>query len=398
MPPPQWNNEAVYWPKDGVENLEGYSTGGYHPTYINDEFSNGRYRVVHKLGYGSYSTVWLAHDRKESRYVALKIVTADVSERSVESKILQHLQRGGDPNHPGRKYISSLLDQFSFKGPNGHHMCLVSEVAGCSVAESKENSPRFMFSLDIARAIAAQVTMGLAYMHSLGISMNSLANLFEVHITRIDKAPIQSCAPAHAIIPMNLIIVPSDQVVNCRVKITDFGSSFFFGKEPLELHTPTALLPPEAFFQDPITPSADIWTLGCTLYDILGERPLFETWADDPDDVIGEMVSTLGKLPKKWWQRWEKRPEFFLENGSWNPNFKRIQTPEFRPLNQRLWQMGRGETPQICELQKTEMASFKRLLEGMLAYEPLERVSAREAMESDFMLKWARPALLRLWG
>ncbi|PYH37021.1 kinase-like protein [Aspergillus neoniger CBS 115656] len=346
---------------------------------------------------------------------------ADVSERSVESKILQHLQRG-DLNHPGRKYISSLLDQFSFKGPNGHHMCLVSEVAGCSVAESKENSPRFMFSLDIARAIAAQVTMGLAYMHSLGVGHGDLharnilllqpvdfealsiediyeqfGKPFEVPITRIDKAPIQSCAPAHAIIPMNLI-VPSDQVVNCRVKITDFGSSFFFGKEPLELHTPTALLPPEAFFQDPITPAADIWTLGCTLYDILGERPLFETWADDPDDVIGEMVSTLGKLPKKWWQRWEKRPEFFLENGSWNPNFNRIQTPEFRPLDQRLWQMGRGETLRICELQEMEMASFKRLLEGMLAYEPLERVSAREAMESDFMLKWARPALLRLEG
>ncbi|RAH62719.1 kinase-like protein [Aspergillus piperis CBS 112811] len=370
MPPPQWNNEAVYWPEDGVENLEGYATGGYHPTYINDEFSNGRYRVVHKLGYGSYSTVWLAHDRKESRYVALKIMIADVSERSVESKILQHLQRGGDLTHPGRKYISSLHDQFSFKGPNGHHMCLVSEVAGCSVAESKENSPRFMFSLDIARAIAAQVTMGPAYMHSLGVGHGA--------------PPIQSCAPAHAIIPMNLIIVPSDQVVNCRVKITDFGSSsFFFGKEPLELHTPTALLPPEAFFQEPpITPAADIWTLGCTLYDILGERPLSETWADDPDDVIGEM-----------------RPKLFLEeNGSWNPNFNRIQTPEFRPLDRRLWQMGRGETPQICEFQEMEMASFKRLLEGMLAYEPLERVSAREAMESDFMLKWARPALLRLEG
>lgn len=141
MPPPQWNNEAVYWPKDGVENLEGYSTGGYHPMYINDEFSNGRYRVVHKLGYGSYSTVWLAHDRKESRYVALKIVTADVSERSVESKILQHLQRGDDLNHPGRKYIPSLLDQFSFKGPNGHHMCLVSEVAGCRLLNPRRIAP-----------------------------------------------------------------------------------------------------------------------------------------------------------------------------------------------------------------------------------------------------------------
>lgn len=95
---------------------------------------------------------------------------------------------------------------------------------------------------------------------------------------------------------MNLII-PSNHVENCTINITNFGSSFFFGREPPTLHTPTVLCPPEIFFHESVSSAADIWTLGCTLYDILGERPLFEIWADDPDDVIGEMVSTLGKLP-----------------------------------------------------------------------------------------------------
>ncbi|QKX58032.1 uncharacterized protein TRUGW13939_05152 [Talaromyces rugulosus] len=409
---------AIYWPEDGIENLEGYSSGGYHPTYINDELSNGRYRIVHKLGYGPYYTVWLSRDQEKNRYVALKIVIADVSERSLESKILQHLQ-AGDVSHPWREYVSSLLDNFSFNGPNGQHMCLVSEVAGCSIAESKENSPNFMFPLHIARAIAAQVTMGLAYMHSNGIGHGDLharnillqpidfdtlsikemyqrfGDPFKVPVSRVDNGHIQPCAPTYAAIPMNLI-VSSDQVASCRVKITDFGSAFFLGQEPRTLHTPTALLPPEVFFQEAISSSADIWTLGCTLYDILGERPLFETWAGDPDDVLGEMVSTLGKLPMRWWQKWEKRPEFFLENGTWNPNFNRIQTPGFRSLDQRLWQMGRGETLQTCELEEMEMASLKDLLLAMLAYEPSDRISANDAMNSRFMLSWARPALARL--
>ena len=68
-------NDAIYWPKDGVENLDGYCAEWYHPAYINDEFANGRYRVIHKLGYGSYSTVWLGRDQEEQRYVALKIAT-----------------------------------------------------------------------------------------------------------------------------------------------------------------------------------------------------------------------------------------------------------------------------------------------------------------------------------
>lgn len=130
---------------------------------------------------------------------------------------------------------------------------------------------------------------------------------------------------------MNLII-PSNQVENCTIKITDFGSSFFFGKEPPTLHTPTVLCPPEIFFHETVSSAADIWTLGCTVYDILGERTLFETWVDDPDDVIGEMVSTLGKLPTRWWQQWEKISEFFLDDGTWNPNFNRIQSPGFRSL------------------------------------------------------------------
>src|SRR5579859_7007071 len=46
------------------EDLEDYVKGGYHPVKIGDEFSEGRYSVVRKLGWGHFSTVWLAKDRK----------------------------------------------------------------------------------------------------------------------------------------------------------------------------------------------------------------------------------------------------------------------------------------------------------------------------------------------
>lgn len=43
------------------------------------------------------------------------------------------------------------------------------------------------------------------------------------------------------------------------------------GESPHELQTPT-LSPPEDFFHEPITLAADIWTLGVSLYEILGEK------------------------------------------------------------------------------------------------------------------------------
>jgi serine/threonine-protein kinase SRPK3 len=46
--------EASYY--DSVERLAGYVKGGYHPTLLGDEFSKGRYQIVHKLGYGGSST------------------------------------------------------------------------------------------------------------------------------------------------------------------------------------------------------------------------------------------------------------------------------------------------------------------------------------------------------
>lgn len=46
------------------EDLEDYCKGGYHPVHVGDTFSDGRYLIVRKLGWGHFSTVWLAKDSK----------------------------------------------------------------------------------------------------------------------------------------------------------------------------------------------------------------------------------------------------------------------------------------------------------------------------------------------
>lgn len=47
--------------KDIEEGRDAYRPGGFHPVYIGDVY-NERYKVLNKLGYGAYSTVWLVHD------------------------------------------------------------------------------------------------------------------------------------------------------------------------------------------------------------------------------------------------------------------------------------------------------------------------------------------------
>lgn len=48
------------------EGTEYYRSGGYHAVRIGDAFKQGRYVVQSKLGWGHFSTVWLAWDIQTS--------------------------------------------------------------------------------------------------------------------------------------------------------------------------------------------------------------------------------------------------------------------------------------------------------------------------------------------
>lgn len=45
------------------ESPKEYCPGGYHPVYIGDVY-NARYKVLRKVGWGHFSTVWLVWDMK----------------------------------------------------------------------------------------------------------------------------------------------------------------------------------------------------------------------------------------------------------------------------------------------------------------------------------------------
>ena len=48
------------------EGFDSYRKGGYHAVRVGDQFGSGRYIAQRKLGWGQFSTVWLAYDTKTS--------------------------------------------------------------------------------------------------------------------------------------------------------------------------------------------------------------------------------------------------------------------------------------------------------------------------------------------
>ncbi|QSS62113.1 hypothetical protein I7I51_04290 [Histoplasma capsulatum] len=68
--------------------------------------------IIHKLGYKTYSAIWLAPDKQRAAYAAVKVGTADA--RSYEAEIL-HALAGSQLGHPGRAMIPTIQDQFCQK-------------------------------------------------------------------------------------------------------------------------------------------------------------------------------------------------------------------------------------------------------------------------------------------
>ncbi|KAG6894402.1 hypothetical protein C0992_006250, partial [Termitomyces sp. T32_za158] len=152
------------------EDWEDYVKGGYHPVKLGDRFSEGRYVVVRKLGWGHFSTVWLAKDTKLGRHVALKVVksAARYTETALdEIKLLQRLITSSAPpaSHAGRSHVISFLDHFRHKGPNGTHVCMVFEVLGENLLGLIKRHQNKGVPIHLVRQIAKQVLLGLDYMH-----------------------------------------------------------------------------------------------------------------------------------------------------------------------------------------------------------------------------------------
>ena len=57
------------------EKMSRYGPGGFHPVCLGDTFKEGRYKICHKLGWGGFSTVWLAWDGVYATLLHIKHLT-----------------------------------------------------------------------------------------------------------------------------------------------------------------------------------------------------------------------------------------------------------------------------------------------------------------------------------
>ena len=162
------DDDESYGRTDDEDNevTEEYCRGGYHPVRIGDIY-NSRYKVLRKLGWGYFSTVWLCWDLSGRRHVALKVVKSDedFSEHAVDEIKLLACTAEADEDDPNREKIVQLFDNFKVNGVHGTHYCMVFEVLGKNLLALIHGSNGRGIPLANVKTIMQQLLEALDYLH-----------------------------------------------------------------------------------------------------------------------------------------------------------------------------------------------------------------------------------------
>ncbi|KAI5304247.1 hypothetical protein KEM55_000162, partial [Ascosphaera atra] len=149
------------------EEENDYGKGGFHPVRPGDTFCQ-RYTIVRKLGFGRFSTVWLASDANRGNYVALKILKSRccVGEMTPEAAMLWEVSyTAARSQHPGAGNVLPCLNHFRHAGPNGFHDCFVFEPMGGHMYDQTARYPAGRLPTNVVKSVTRQILLALDFLH-----------------------------------------------------------------------------------------------------------------------------------------------------------------------------------------------------------------------------------------
>jgi serine/threonine protein kinase len=156
-----------------------------------------------------------------------------------------------------------------------------------------------------------------------------------------------------------------------RVRITDFGESFFINNPPIGLlRTPVPYFAPEMFFGRTASAASDIWALGCLIFELQASRPMICAFFGTHDEALAEIAQALGPLPKVWRNSYfDKHRKIWFKTGEKDPWFDLSNSRHSLEL------MISNIKPRLTAKEATD---FLALLKAILKYEPSDRLSAKQ--------------------
>lgn len=366
---------------------------GRPQVYDGDALRDDRYDVWSTVGRGTFGTVVAAYDNKRRHDVALKIIR-DVERyrRSayVECKILDQLM---DAMAHRNSCIVEFYGNFSTTIRNQRHVCISFECLGRSVYSFLKANKYRGFQLDGVRDIIFQVMHAVGFCHNVGLTHTDL-KLENVLFVDDGYSKVK-------VGEWDDYRVPNYYAV----KLIDFGNATYETDYHSRIINTRQYRAPEVILGTGWDHQSDIWSIGCIIAELWTGNLLFQT--HENIEHLALMQKILGSnVPQSLIEQVVTQ----LENGTQPRARKRkkqhVQTRTRRsPSEQDVeyflnlenltikWPQQASSEESIAHVEKqqelrTQMLDADNMYDlavKCLTYDPSERITAKKALQHNFL-------------
>ena len=202
----------------------------------------GRYAIDRELGEGGMANVYLAHDVRHNRNVALKVLKPELAAVIGAERFLVEIQTTANLQHP------HILPLFDSGEEDGFLFYVMPFIDGETVREKLDRETQF--GIDEAVRITTEVADALDYAHRNNVIHRDIK-------------------------PENILLHDG------RPMVADFGIALALSaaaggrmtETGMSLGTPHYMSPEQATAEKDLTHRSDIYSLGCVLYEMLAGEP-----------------------------------------------------------------------------------------------------------------------------
>uniref|UniRef100_A0A3P9PWB3 dual-specificity kinase n=2 Tax=Poecilia reticulata TaxID=8081 RepID=A0A3P9PWB3_POERE len=263
-----------------------------------------------------------------------------------------------------------MLDWFNFCG----HVCISFELLSLSTFDFLKSNNFLPYPINQIRHMASQICHAVSFLHDNKLTHTDLK-------------------------PENILFVNSNyslvynaekkcwerRIRDTTVRLVDFGSATFEQEHHSLVVSTRHYRAPEVILELGWSHPCDVWSIGCILFEYYEGFTLFQT--HDNKEHLAMMERIQGPIPLRMIQWSRKRRYFHHGHLDWNESSKagRFVKSKCKPLRNYLLSHGR-EHHQLFDL-----------LERMLEYDPVKRISLPAALNHPFFLPPSQSARTQTW-
>lgn len=351
---------------------------GYMEMKLPCRIVDNRFEITKILGQGTFGKVFAAYDSHNHRYCAVKVIRAIPKYREAsktELRVLLTIKRY-DPQNIYR--CIHVRESFMYRG----HMCIVTDLLAMSVYDFLRSNHFLAFPASHVQSFARQMLLSVCFLHDLGLVHTDLkpenillkdASYNTGESVDIDDRQIQR-----------------RYLKDTQINLIDFGSAIFNDEYHHGVVSTRHYRAPEILLGIGWSFPCDIWSIACILVELCIGDALFHT--HDNLEHLALMEQILNKridnhLLHKATQNTTGRVLVnkktmrinFPNSTTTKPSRKVVEsTRKLTTVLEEAIPFMPGANPRYWSL-------FQDLLNKMFIYDPEERITAREALQHEWL-------------